>query len=268
MNNKKESKIFFGRPLFIGIILIISLLVIYSFLSYDDEVPQIDQQSEPVKTKRKKAHKKSEPKINHVLTNTTAYTKTPQTAIAKSIPSSKKIVRISTNSFGQVNELYQTPDGRLHRRIYKVRKSIFDNAADQLLSMAVNARPGARIAPMPNMKNVDLDKIFINALKRPIRIDPDDTNEIKDRKRSVAIAREEMLQLMCDGYSFSEALNAYRDSINDAYVMRNDAKKILKDFINEGDEELAKQYLKKANELLRKSGIDEISMPENDDDGE
>lgn len=180
----------------------------------------------------------------------------------------REMVKVSTNSFGQVNELYRTLDGRLHRRIYNARKPIFDNAADQLLSMAVNARPGARIAPMPNMRNGNIEETFLKALETPIRIDPDDSDEIRERKRRVATAREEMREMMAEGYSFAEALNAHRDSVNDSHTMRNDALKILKDLVAEGDSELAHEYLKKANELLRNSGIDEISMPSGDDDEE
>lgn len=178
----------------------------------------------------------------------------------------KEIVKISTNSFGQVNELYRSPDGRLHRRIYNARKPIFDNASDQILSMAVNARPGARIAPMPNMRGGNLDETFLKSLETPIRIDPDDSDEVKARKRNVAEAREALREMMAEGYTFAEALNAHRDEVNKNYAMRDDARKILRDLIAEGDESLAREYLEKANELLRNSGIDEISMPDSDDD--
>lgn len=206
--------------------------------------------------------------IREVVSQTNVTTKATSTAnhviAAKedSIPPRQKIVEmisVITNADGSVLERFRTADGKTRSRQY-APKPIFDNASDQLLAAAISgASSGLVMPPMPMMSNAEEE--FRKSLAKEIKINEDDRESVKALKQDVIALREEMRQLLDEGNKFADILNDHRDIVNHGVEMRNEAIRLIAEFVDEGDEESARECLEKMNATLLQMGINAVEMP-------
>lgn len=142
-------------------------------------------------------------------------------------------------------------DGKVYKQIEKANdKPIFNNPVDQALALMLTLPKGAMIPPMPPL-GTDSDKVFLTAIKTPIEIRDEDTPEIKNVKRIVAAAREEILEQLASGRSVNEVIAEHCTSVNENTRLRAQAtaeyRRILEE---EGDVALAEEFREKSNQVL------------------
>jgi len=195
----------------------------------------------------------------------------PQIATnAAEAPDAKKGIRMengvevvkantTTNRNGAVIEYLQLADGTTKRKI-RPPKPLFDNASDQLIAMAVSAKPGQSMPPLPDLSNVDDD--FAKSLLSPIRIEEGDSEEVKELKAKVMEARVYLGEEVKRGSTVREALRQYQADMEkyaDSHLMA--VQQITEIRESEG-EEAAAEFRKRVNESFRARGIPELEMPQ------
>ena len=169
-----------------------------------------------------------------------------------------KLDRIFTNGIGQVVEVIKTPDGKKHELIRPPMEDVFDNVADQMLAMSLDAGPGGMV-PMPISGNLDSE--FKDALSRPIEIKDTDSDEVKRIKEGVIALREQMQEAMKSGRSFNEVLSEHQNLANENAEIRLNAQQELNEIAARGDKEDAEVYLQAVNQTLAQMGAAPITMP-------
>lgn len=175
-----------------------------------------------------------------------------------------EMVSVVTNADGSVLERFRTADGKIRSR-QSAPKPIFDNASDQIIAMAASgAASGHAMPPMPVMNNAD--EAFMQSLKKAIKINDDDSDEVKALKENVIAIREEIRQLISEGHSFAEVIKNHRDVVNHGVEMRKEATRMIKEFIGNGDNDVARECLDKVNEVLVGMGIEKVDIPLSDEE--
>lgn len=180
------------------------------------------------------------------------------------VPPSEKIVSILsvvTNADGAVIERFKTADGKIRSR-QSVPHPVFDAPSDQIIALAISgASAGGEMPPMPSLENPNDE--FKKSLANEIVINDSDPEDVKSLKRDVISVRNEIRQLISGGQSFADIMREHRELVNKSVVMREEASRLVKEFLDEGDRESATECLTKLNEALREMGVDEIDMPLN-----
>ena len=184
--------------------------------------------------------------------------------VEKELPPSERRVKtlsISTNSCtGQVCERYQTADGKTHRWIHPSKPPIFKHHADQLLVMALGIDDKKGAPPLPPLRG-NLDRLFVEAMKDPIVINPDDSPKVVEIKTRVQEARQQVDELMREGISFAQILADHEKLMSENRKVRNEMIAEIKKFNAETDVESTQKALESVNNALRNMGIAEIEMP-------
>jgi len=132
----------------------------------------------------------------------------------------------------------------------------YKSATEGLLSMALSAKPGEMMPPMPIAKNLDED--FANSLTNTIVIYEDDDERTAALKENVAVAKMELLELVRQGKSVSEALKEYQDNANKQAALREEAQRELAELRKTATPQQVEEYLKKLNDALNEMGIEPI----------
>ena len=171
--------------------------------------------------------------------------------------------RTNSNS-GVIIERYRTPDGKTHRKVINP-PPIFSNPSDQIIALAMSARAGQRIPPLPPMRPDQLNQAFVNSLSSPIEIQDDDKPEVAALKLAVSQTRSEIAELIKagDGRTVAEILQEHVETTNRNADMRAEAASQLRRILESRDPELAEEYLSRANKLLQEYGINPLKMPSN-----
>ena len=176
----------------------------------------------------------------------------------------EEIVSVVTNVDGAIVERFRTPDGKTHSR-QSLPTPLFENATDQIIALAVaGAESGSAMPPIPALNNSDEE--FKKSLERDIVINLNDSQEIKNLKTNVIAIRNQLRELIKEGQSFSDIIDEHRELVNHGVAMRQEAERFVKEFVDEGDHESARECLEKVNETLRGMGMEEVSMPLSDDE--
>ncbi len=169
-------------------------------------------------------------------------------------------ISVITNADGSVLERFRTADGKIRSK-QSAPRSVFENSSDQLIAMAIHgANSPVGMPPMPISDSAEKD--FVESLKKPIVINPDDSEEIKQLKQSVMEVRTQIDQMMKEGKSFKDIMRDHQALVNDNASIRKDVVKGVNEFIERGDQEGAQMYLEKANAALGEMGIAPVDMPE------
>ena len=176
---------------------------------------------------------------------------------------SKQIVAVlscTTNSgLGQICERYKTADGKTHKVYRPAKPPMFKHQTDQLLAMALCGDDKRGMPPLPIGRN--LDKQFMDSLKTPIEISPDDSPEAVARKKRVIEARKQVDELMRQGIGFTQILQDHQKLLSDNKKLRDEMVREIKKINAEWDAETTKKALDKVNAALREMGISEIEAP-------
>lgn len=165
---------------------------------------------------------------------------------------------IRTNSSGAVIEKLTLADGRKISKIHPP-KPLFENPADQVIALAISTKPGQSMPPLPDISNIDKD--FADSLLAPIKINDDDSEEVKELKAKVMEAKAYLIEEVKNGGSVYEALMAHQkemETIADSHLMAiQEVQKIRE----ENGVEMAREFAERVNESFRVRGIPEIPVP-------
>lgn len=216
------------------------------------EIPSVEKKSEPIPPPVTSVSKEVVP------------TNTP-TVVVEEPKVEQVLIEARTNSnSGVIIERYRTPDGKTHRKVINP-PPIFTNPSDQIIALAMSARAGQRIPPLPPMRPDQLNQAFVNSLSTPIEIKDDDKPEVAALKLAVSQTRSEIAELIKagDGRTVAEILQEHVETTNRNADMRAEAASQLKRILESRDPELAEEYLSRANKLLQEYGINPLKMPSN-----
>jgi hypothetical protein len=140
------------------------------------------------------------------------------------------------------------------------RKQLFHTHTDQLLAMIASIEPGVPGPPLPIPDN--FDEMFLEQCKQPIVIEDDDSDEIKEIKKKVWEARQEIAKIMKEeNLTFKQVIDEHQETVSYNYKIWKDASAELEQIFKSGDIEGAKKYHKAMNEAFRQAGILELDMP-------
>ena len=167
-----------------------------------------------------------------------------------------RVVAVETNAMGAVIEDLVLPDGREIRRITPP-PPVWDNAADQLIAMAISIESGVDAPPLPVGVS---DREFLQALKKPIVINAEDPASLQRLKRQVREARNEILDTMAKtGKSFEEILNDHRDAMNEGTALWRVAQEDYASAKETMTDEEREEYVAQVNALLEERGARPLS---------
>ena len=170
-----------------------------------------------------------------------------------------EVISVVTNADGAVIERFKTAEGKIRSK-QSAPRPIFDNPSDQIIALAVSgAATGAEMPPIPSLE--DADGEFAKSLETEIEIKSSDSEDVKELKKSVIAVREEIRQLLAEGQSFADIIKDHRELVNKGAAIKEEASRLAKELLDEGDREAAVEFLIKANETLRGMGVDEIELP-------
>ena len=159
-------------------------------------------------------------------------------------------------------ENLRTEDGKLHSIVSDAAPPVFANPADALLA---NLPPGDGTSSAPPPPAVsDLEKKFAESLKKEIKILDTDTDDIRAMKQAVMETRAELKRLIDSGQTVAQVLAQHQELANENARVRSNAMAELKQILDSGDIDGAKEYKRKINVALQQMGIAELSIPVTD----
>ena len=159
-------------------------------------------------------------------------------------------------------ENLRTEDGKLHSIVSDAAPPVFANPADALLA---NLPPGDGTSSAPPPPAVsDLEKKFAESLKKEIQILDTDTDDIRAMKQAVMETRAELKRLIDSGQTVAQVLAQHQELANENARVRSNAMAELKQILDSGDIDGAKEYKRKINVALQQMGIAELSIPVTD----
>ena len=241
--------------------IIIAALVILSWRSNQREKGEVDNKPPREIAKRQPNLRKG----NHTkasIDTSVASSNATETSTVDTTPLDEKIVEVIsvvTNADGAVIERFKTADGKIRSK-QSAPRPIFDNPSDQIIALAVSGvAAGAEMPPIPSLE--DADGAFAKSLETEIEIKESDSEDVKELKKSVIAVREEIRQLLSEGHSFADIIKDHRELVNKSVAIKEEASRLTKELLDEGDREAAVEFLIRANQTLRDMGVDEIEMP-------
>lgn len=241
--------------------IIIAAIVILSWRSSQREKGEVDNKPPREIAKRQPNLRKGNTAKASIGPSASS-SKATEASTIDTTPLEEKIVEVIsvvTNADGAVIERFKTADGKIRSK-QSAPRPIFDNPSDQIIALAVSgAATGAEMPPIPSLE--DADGAFAKSLETEIEIKESDSEDVKELKKSVIAVREEIRQLLSEGHSFADIIKDHRELVNKGVAIKEEASRLAKELLDEGDREAAVEFLIRANETLRDMGVDEIEMP-------
>lgn len=187
----------------------------------------------------------------------------PKAEVLGKTPTGEEYVAVeaSTNSTGVVESMYTLADGSKKKVVMLQSKDtlVFDNDFDNMLGLIGTTPLDQKLPPMPDLG--DMEEQFKKAMKSPIVIREEDSEQAKKMKEAARNLRLEINDLMREGYTLTQILSEY-ESLRERNVKeRHTFQAELNEIYNSGDIEGARDYLEKANEKLEEFGIIPLTMP-------
>lgn len=248
---RRSNRLFLHVAVALGVaIAVLSLLFV--FRRNEDKV------SKPIEESVKKPVVKTPPravparplKTDAQTANTS--TNTPSGEFADG----RVLTSCSTNGM-YIVEMYRMPDGKRLKKYRYATKPIWKSSTDQLLHMALTTPPGVVMPPLPYATG-NLTKEFEESLKTPIVINDDDSEEVREAKERIIEARETVKKLIAEGYTFEDILADHEQNNAEDAKNRNEVRERIEELKREGEIDLAREYMQKANEILKRAGITEV----------
>ena len=162
---------------------------------------------------------------------------------------------ITTNAQGITVERLVLANGKRKKKV-RHPKPVFEFSSDDLIAMAISVKPGESMPPMPIDANID--KEFAASLLSPIRINDDDSDEVKEIKARVIETRAYLAEEIKRGGSVYQALMDHQNEQNRIADNRLMAIQEMQKVRAEMGEDAANEFRDRVNESFRIRGIPEI----------
>ena len=164
-----------------------------------------------------------------------------------------KVLSVTTNATGYVIEITRDGNGKETLHVHEP-KSPWEFFTDRIIAMALMTKEGQALPPFPPM-SADEDEVFLESLKKPITVDPDDSEETKAMKKLVSYAREGVKERMDRGELFMDIMNDHRNLLNENGMILGKAHREYGEILASGDLEGAHQYALRIGAALQQMGI-------------
>lgn len=139
-------------------------------------------------------------------------------------------------------------------------KYAYRNATEQLLMQTFSCPLGLAPRPIGFIPAEDRQDM-INILAMPVKIEDDDDEDTRIGKEIIADAKKELIQYIADGGDPNTFFQYYYDELVKAYELHNEVQEEVRRLAEEEkDPDLARQFMKKANEMLTAEGIAPVSL--------
>ena len=170
---------------------------------------------------------------------------------------------VTTNTSGAIIEKLVLANGKRKSKI-QPPKPVFENAAEQVIAMAISVKPGQSMPPLPRL-DASLEKDFLDSLTNPVRIKDDDSDEVKEMKARVLETKAYIADEIKNGSSLLEVLREHQEMMErnaDAHLMAiEEMQKIRAEY---GEAE-AEAFRDRINESFRARGIAELEKKQSDE---
>lgn len=242
-----------------AVVAIVALVCVFMTRTEEsDEKPKVEKTEKP-----KTDAKPRKPTIPSVEKPLETKPEKPKAEVLGKTPTGEEYVAVeaSTNSTGVVESMYTLADGSKKKVVMLQSKDtlVFDNDFDNMLGLIGTTPLDQKLPPMPDLG--DMEEQFKKAMKSPIVIREDDTEQAKKMKEAARNLRLEINDLMREGYTLTQILSEY-ESLRERNVKeRHTFQAELNEIYNSGDIEGARDYLEKANAKLEEFGIIPLTMP-------
>ena len=161
-----------------------------------------------------------------------------------------------TNGPYKVERIW-TADGNRHRIDTPLfPPDGFGGPTDQLLQMATGAAGGPPIPVAPGM-----DREFAKAMEKKIEIYPNDSDAVKEMKRQVIEAREQVAEMIKNGSTLKDILEEHQKLTRENQEILAKTQKELDGIMESGDVEGAKKYQQTMEIALQQMGIEGLKDP-------
>ena len=148
-------------------------------------------------------------------------------------------------------------EGKVHKEYTSIRRRLFTNPVDIVLSILLTTPEGAPVPPLPPL-GPRADDMFAESLRRPIEVTDEDSEQDARVKRLVMAAREEMLDELAAGRSVNDVIEAHCTYAEERNTLRAEATVNYRDILAKDGEAAAEEYRARANELLSRHGASPI----------
>ncbi len=167
-----------------------------------------------------------------------------------------------TNSDGVVVSRYQLSDGSWTRVVNLQSKDtlVFESALDNELALIATTPLTQPLPPMPPIGNVE--KAFEDAIKRPIIINENDSEKVKELKQAVKDIRLQIADLLREGYTVTQILSEEQSLRTKNITFRRELQRELNEIYRTEGREAAESYMESANAKLEEHGVIPLSLPE------
>ena len=175
-------------------------------------------------------------------------------AAPKEIWLGREIVRTTavTNGADLVITRIDT-EGKVHKEYTSIRRRLFTNPVDIVLSILLTTPEGSPVPPLPPL-GPRADDMFAESLRRPIEVTEEDSEQDAKLKRLVMAAREEMLEELAAGRSVNDVIEAHCTYAEERNTLRAEATVNYRDILEKEGEAAAEEYRARANDLLSRHG--------------
>lgn len=164
---------------------------------------------------------------------------------------------VRTNNTGAVIEKLKLADGTSKTKIHP-KPPLFDNPSDQVIAMAISAKPGDSMPPLPDLTGIDQD--FANSLLSPIVINDDDSDEERHIKEMVIEVRKTLAEEIKNGGTVMDALMAHQAEMNRIYENRLEAILLMQKICAEEGLNAAQEFADAVNDAFEQDGIPAIPV--------
>lgn len=153
-----------------------------------------------------------------------------------------------------IRNLRMGADGKPRYRI------LFHNPAEREISRLLTHRPGA---PMMGIVRYDaaFERQFMDSLKTPVEIVPEDTPREIELKNTVEATKKEIMQRIKDGETLKDILEGTRKEIDRLARYRSDLVKMINEAKKNGEysESDFRDLVGAANKMLEENGMRPVS---------
>lgn len=174
----------------------------------------------------------------------------------------RKVLSTRTNTWDQVIDICMMPSGKRRKVVRNAKPPTYDNVSDQILAVALSGDNDEELPPLPIPSEQELEAAFVESMKKPIVINDDDSEAIKESKRRVIEARQVIDEQLKQGKGYREILEQHLADRKTSAELRGEAMSGAIELKKSGDAEGLNDYLSKVNEYLTSKGVREIEMPQ------
>lgn len=141
-------------------------------------------------------------------------------------------------------------------------RATFKHPEEQLADWIFSTRVGDQPPPpLPQLQEFELNHV-LDMLKSACEIKEGDDESVIERKKMVEDVKKEMLEYVKEGGTPQRFLDHYRNELVKAWKMKNLVAGEVDAALKEGDPDAAVQTLDKGNAILKKEGVSEVELTE------